>query len=224
MAADPKGPERMREDLADMRTPEIAMFGGICFPYEGHVVAGVTRSAAVFRVGRAAWAEALARPGTTEMRMTARPMTGIVELTPAGAADDDQRRVPRDPAVANALSPAAEGARLSRRRTAARRVAATPPAGPVAGPAGTILTPGNTAFTTPDCEAPETARGPARTTAIASRRAPAPGHPRAATGPAAARAAATAGFDRPNRPTAAPAALIARPRHGRALLREGAPC
>ncbi|MBW6507117.1 MAG: TfoX/Sxy family protein [Rhodobacteraceae bacterium] len=100
MALDPGLLELMREDLAD--APGIAekkMFGGICFLLDGNMVCGISAAGFMFRIGKAAKAEALAQPGVREMTFTGRAMAGFVEVAPEAAED-----APRAHLVALALA------------------------------------------------------------------------------------------------------------------------
>ncbi len=70
---------------------EKKMFGGLCFLLNGNMVCGVHKGGAMFRVGKAAEAEALAIPGTGPMTFTGRKMGGMVETDDEAVADDDRR-------------------------------------------------------------------------------------------------------------------------------------
>ena len=92
MAYDAGHAELMRGDLADLTgLDEKRMFGGIAFLRHGHMICGVHKDGAMYRVGKAAEAEALALPGARPMAFTGRPMAGFVELGDDGLADDDTR-------------------------------------------------------------------------------------------------------------------------------------
>ncbi|WP_102108137.1 TfoX/Sxy family protein [Oceaniglobus roseus] len=92
MAYDEGLAELMRGDLAerdDIR--EQRMFGGLCFLWRGHMLCGVHRGGGMYRVGKAAMAQALALPGVAPMAFTGRPMGGLVEVDDAAMAADDTR-------------------------------------------------------------------------------------------------------------------------------------
>lgn len=76
---------------------EKRMFGGVCFLLNGNMLCGVHgpkhEGAAMFRVGKAAQAEALALPGVRPMAMTGRVMGGLAEL-PAEDMEDPARWEP----------------------------------------------------------------------------------------------------------------------------------
>ena len=91
MALDPGLLELLREDLGEAQgITEKKMFGGICFLLNGSMVCGISKEGLMFRVGKAAEAEALALPGVRPLGFTGRPMGGMVELPPE-AGDDGAR-------------------------------------------------------------------------------------------------------------------------------------
>jgi TfoX/Sxy family transcriptional regulator of competence genes len=63
---------------------EKKMFGGICFLLKGNMACGVLRDLLIVRVGPGRYAEALARPHAALFDFTGRPMTGWVQVSPAG--------------------------------------------------------------------------------------------------------------------------------------------
>jgi len=68
---------------------EKKMFGGIGFMLHGNMVIGTTSSGALLvRVDPARQADALARPGSSPMRMGQRTMTGFIAVDDEGIADD----------------------------------------------------------------------------------------------------------------------------------------
>lgn len=92
MAADPGMLEQMREDIGPRAgLSEIRMFGGVCFMLDGHMVGGVHGKGAIFRVGKDRHEEGLGLPGARPMSFTARPMGGMVELSPDAFARDETR-------------------------------------------------------------------------------------------------------------------------------------
>ena len=71
--------ERMRAALANMPgVSERAMFGGVCWLLDGNMLCGVEVGRYMFRVGKAAEAEALAKPGAEIVAFNGRRMGGIV--------------------------------------------------------------------------------------------------------------------------------------------------
>ena len=93
MAYDEGLAEILRGDLADEPgISEKRMFGGICFLKDGNMVAGVHRDGAMFRVGKAAEAEAMAIDGAGPMTFTGRKMGGMIDVTDPDAVADDARR------------------------------------------------------------------------------------------------------------------------------------
>jgi TfoX/Sxy family transcriptional regulator of competence genes len=82
----------LRDDLADMHgIDERRMFGGLCFLWNGHMIAGVTADGGMFRVGKPREAEALAIDGAAPLSFTGRPMDGLIEVTDEAMADDARR-------------------------------------------------------------------------------------------------------------------------------------
>lgn len=92
MAHDPGMAEQMRSDLgAPEGLSERRMFGGLCFMLHGHMVCGVHKDGAMYRVGKAAEADALALDGVAPLSFTGRRMGGMVETDLDGFADDEVR-------------------------------------------------------------------------------------------------------------------------------------
>lgn len=91
MAWDEGLAQQLRDDLAGLPVSETRMFGGLAFLLGGHMICGLHRGGAMFRTGKERYAEALAVPGTTPMRMGDRVMAAMVEAD-AGAMADDARR------------------------------------------------------------------------------------------------------------------------------------
>jgi TfoX/Sxy family transcriptional regulator of competence genes len=81
----------LRDDLAAQPVVEKKMFGGLAFLLHGHMVCGVHKGGAMFRVGRAQYDQALAIDGVAPMMFTTRPMVGMVDCSDAACADDDRR-------------------------------------------------------------------------------------------------------------------------------------
>ena len=67
------------------------MFGGLAFLRHGHMVCGVHKGGAMFRVGRDAYERALRLPGVSPMLMTGRPMASMVQCSDAACTDDATR-------------------------------------------------------------------------------------------------------------------------------------
>lgn len=91
MAYDEGLVQLMRDDLADEPVTEKKMFGGLAFLREGHMLCGVHKGGAMFRVGKTHQAQALAIDGVGPMQFTGRPMAGFVE-TDEDTITDDHRR------------------------------------------------------------------------------------------------------------------------------------
>lgn len=81
MAYDEKLAARVRrllEAKAKGKVGERRMFGGLCFLLDGNMIVGVEKNRLMVRVGKAAYAAALARPHAREMDFTGKPMVGYV--------------------------------------------------------------------------------------------------------------------------------------------------
>lgn len=65
-------------------TSRIAMFGGTAVLLGGNMVAALSESGLLLRVGKDRHAEALARPGTRPMEVRGKPMEGYVYVDPEG--------------------------------------------------------------------------------------------------------------------------------------------
>ena len=81
----------LRDDLEGREVTEMKMFGGIAFMLLGNMVCGIHKGGAMFRVGKASNAAALAIPGTSPMIFTGKPMAGFVACDDDCAADDARR-------------------------------------------------------------------------------------------------------------------------------------
>ncbi|MDI3336024.1 TfoX/Sxy family protein [Defluviimonas aestuarii] len=81
----------MRDDLADEPVAEKKMFGGLAFLLNGHMVCGIHKGGAMFRVGKPNEAAALAIPGASPMMFTGKPMSGMIDFSDAATADDALR-------------------------------------------------------------------------------------------------------------------------------------
>ena len=86
----------MRDDLAGLAVVEKRMFGGLAFMVGGHMVAGIHRGGAFFRLGKPNEGAGLGLPGTARMDMAGRAMPGMIALT-------DARDAPRRALMAMAL-------------------------------------------------------------------------------------------------------------------------
>ena len=73
--------QRLRDDLAGESVVEKTMFGGLAFMVGGHMVAGLHKGGAFFRVGKPNEVAALALPGTARMDMAGRAMPGMIVQT-----------------------------------------------------------------------------------------------------------------------------------------------
>ncbi len=92
MAYDAGLAELMEADLAD--EPGITrqkMFGGLAFLRDGHMVCGLHRGGAMYRVGKDGVEAALALPGISRVEMGTRVMGGMIGADDEVMADDDRR-------------------------------------------------------------------------------------------------------------------------------------
>lgn len=92
MAWDEGLAQLLRDDLTGLTVVEQKMFGGLAFLLNGHMVCGVHKGGAMFRVGKEHYEQALALPGITPMRMGDRPMAAMVAASEAAMADEARRR------------------------------------------------------------------------------------------------------------------------------------
>lgn len=105
MPYDPGMAEQMRADLGPLDgVSERRMFGGLCFLLHGHMVCGVHKGGAMFRVGKVAEGDALLMEGVAPLSFTGRKMGGMVETDLDGFADDDVRTVLTEMALDHARS------------------------------------------------------------------------------------------------------------------------
>ena len=92
MAWDPGLAQILRDDLADLGIVEKKMFGGLAFLLHGHMVCGVHKGGAMFRVGKDHYANALSIAGVGPMTFTGKPMAGMVDCSDDACADDTRRK------------------------------------------------------------------------------------------------------------------------------------
>lgn len=91
MAWDEGAAQLLRDDLAGHGAAEKKMFGGLAFLLNGHMVCGIHKGGAMFRVGKGGYAQALTIAGVTPMSMGDRPMAGMVDAGDDTMANDDLR-------------------------------------------------------------------------------------------------------------------------------------
>ncbi len=91
MAYDEGVAQRVREALLDAPgVVEKRMFGGLAFMVGGNMSCGVVGAELMVRVGPEAHEEALAMPHARVMDFTGKPLKGMVYVSEAGlAADED---------------------------------------------------------------------------------------------------------------------------------------
>jgi TfoX/Sxy family transcriptional regulator of competence genes len=61
---------------------EVKMFGGIGFMLNGNLLVGASKRGLLLRVGKDRQSQALAKPGTRQMKMRDRAMDGYVYVDP----------------------------------------------------------------------------------------------------------------------------------------------
>jgi len=88
---------------------EKRMFGGVCFLLHGHMACGIVRDRLIVRVGAGGYAEALTLPHAAPFDLTGRPMTGWVQVAPAGSRRDADLAAWVERGVASALALPAKG-------------------------------------------------------------------------------------------------------------------
>lgn len=96
MVRDPGLEELLHEDLTALevdlsRLSHKPMFGGLCYMLDGHMLCACREDRAMYRVGRAHEAPALALPDTTRMAQNDRDYPGWVWLTGDSLSDDKTR-------------------------------------------------------------------------------------------------------------------------------------
>ena len=91
MAYDEGLAQLMRDDLAGAQVTEKKMFGGLAFLMNGHMICGVHKGGAMFRVGKERYEAALAIPGVTPMMFTGKPMAAMVDISDEAMVDDTRR-------------------------------------------------------------------------------------------------------------------------------------
>jgi TfoX N-terminal domain len=91
MAYDEGLAQLLRDDLLGEPFSEKKMFGGLAFLIGGHMVCGVHKGGAMFRVGKAGQGLALSIPGVSLMTFTGKPMTGMVDCSDEACVDDARR-------------------------------------------------------------------------------------------------------------------------------------
>lgn len=91
MAYDSGLAQLLRDDLAGMPVVERKMFGGLAFLLNGHMVCGIHKGGAMFRVGKPNAVAAQAIDGVSPMLFTGRPMVGMVDCSDEACADDARR-------------------------------------------------------------------------------------------------------------------------------------
>lgn len=82
MAYDEGLAQIMRDDLCNViGISEKKMFGGLAFMYASHMVCGIHKDDAMFRVGKDQEAEAKAIEGAGDIMFSGRKMGGLIDVT-----------------------------------------------------------------------------------------------------------------------------------------------
>jgi TfoX/Sxy family transcriptional regulator of competence genes len=89
MAYDHHLAERIRHILNHENFVEKKMFGGVGFLVNGNMACRVYKNNLIVRVGKEHYSECLERPTVIPFDITRKPMTGWIQVIPAGI-DDDQ--------------------------------------------------------------------------------------------------------------------------------------
>jgi hypothetical protein len=114
--------ERLRERLRPHGATDKRMFGGTCFLIGGNMLIGTLKDGLIVRVGKAAHAAAIKRPGARTFDMTGRPMEGFVTVAGKAIADDAALQGWIDLALAFVRTLPPKKAKPSRPRKARRKV------------------------------------------------------------------------------------------------------
>lgn len=91
MAYDEGLAQLLRDDLTGESVAEKKMFGGLAFLLGGHMVCGIHKGGAMFRVGKQGYDLALEIPGVAPMMFTGKPMAGMVDCSDEACVDDGKR-------------------------------------------------------------------------------------------------------------------------------------
>jgi hypothetical protein len=95
----------MRDDLCDViGISEKKMFGGIAFMYAGHIVCGIHKDGAMFRVGKDQEDEAKAIEGAGDIMFTGRKMGDLIDVTDEALVDNERRTLCMGEALRHAQS------------------------------------------------------------------------------------------------------------------------
>lgn len=82
--------DRLREAVRKFPVTEKKMFGGVGFLLNGNMLVGVHGDNLIVRVGPGNDRTSLAKPHTKPFDLTGHPMSGWVEVLPAGLINDNE--------------------------------------------------------------------------------------------------------------------------------------
>lgn len=91
MAYDEGLAQVLRDALEGKQIAEKKMFGGLAFLLNGHMVCGIHKGGAMFRVGKDYYAKALEMPDVQPMMFTGKAMAGMVDVADEAVIDDTRR-------------------------------------------------------------------------------------------------------------------------------------
>jgi len=85
--------ERLREAVKEISVTEKKMFGGVAFLLNGNMMVGIHGDNLIARVGLGNDKASLTKPYTKPFDMTGHPMSGWVEVLPAGCKSDQDLKI-----------------------------------------------------------------------------------------------------------------------------------
>ena len=91
MPYDPGQAQILRDALHGIPVTESRMFGGMTFMLNGHMVCGVHKGGAMFRIGPANHAFAATLPGVSPKVFGTKSMAGFVDCDDEALTDDRRR-------------------------------------------------------------------------------------------------------------------------------------
>lgn len=80
--------DRLKKAVKELPVTEMKMFGGMAFLLNGNMLVGIHGDNLIARVGPGKDKTSLSKPHTKPFDMTGHPMSGWVEVLPAGCKSD----------------------------------------------------------------------------------------------------------------------------------------